>query len=169
MLFLLLALQGCFSLLALAEQGVLVAANLCQLLVLFVYLCLLFLDELSLGTLVGGVFAYKTQTTVYLGEVLGTEYEHQLVLYALMACHIAHGLDEVALALTELCLKGGELTLDDVDVAVDDLDVFLDAIDGLALLVYLCVDLYEVVESLAYIVLLGFELFLLVADLFLYL
>ena len=61
------------------------------------------------------------------------------------------------------------MAFEDVNVAVDDLDVFLYVVDISTLLFYLSIDEYKVVEPLAYVVLLGFELPFLVADFFLYL
>ena len=105
LLFLLFALQGGFCLSSLAQQVVLVASHLSELLVFLRDLFLLLTDELSLCTLVGGIFTDETQSTVYLCEVLGTKDEHQLVLYAIVTSHVTHGLDELCLALVELGLE----------------------------------------------------------------
>ena len=107
----------------LVEQTALVAAYLSQLGMLLVHLLLLGLELLALRPLVGSILPYKAETAVHLRQALGREDEHELVLYAAVACHVAHGADEAGTPFAQLRLKGGELSLQDADVRVQSLDV----------------------------------------------
>ena len=80
LLLVLPCLQLGFLLHAFLQQAVLLSLDGHKLLALVLHLKLFGLYLLALGTLVGGVLTDKPQTAVHLGEVLGGEYEHQLVL-----------------------------------------------------------------------------------------
>ncbi len=76
-----------------------------QLLVLIVHLQLLSLYSLALHLLVRRVLADERETAVHLGQVLGTEDKHQLVLHRMMPAHISHRTDILVLSILQLLLK----------------------------------------------------------------
>ena len=90
-----------------------------QLLVLIIHLLLLSLYSLALHLLVRRVLTDERETAVHLGQVLGTEDKHQLVLHRMMSAHISHRTDILVLSILQLLLKGLQLCLQDTDVSID--------------------------------------------------
>ena len=121
---------------------------------LLVHLLLLGLELFALCPLVGGILPYEAEAAVHLRQALGREDEHELVLYAAVACHVAHGADEAGTPFAQLRLKGGELSLQDADVRVQSLDVGGDVVDGLLVLSDLRIEADDLLQAVVDILLL---------------
>ena len=135
-----------------------------QLHMLLVHLLLLCLYSLALHLLIGRILADEGKSAIHLGKILGTEDEHQLVLYSMMTAHIAHGTDILVLSVLQLLLKGFQLRLQDTDISVDMMNILLDAINLLLTLVYLTVQYHQVFQSLLHIRLIPAERLFLLLD-----
>ena len=129
---------------AFVEQLPLVVLYCAQLLELQVHFLFLGFYGLALSALVGGIFAHETNTSVHLGQVVGTEDKHQLALGGLVAVHIAHRLDIVLLALVQLVLQLVELRNQLLYFYVKVRDVVPDGVYCAALHINLGVDDHEI-------------------------
>ena len=164
LLLILLGLQLALCLLALVEQLVFGALGLLQLAVLLVQFLLFLFDEFALRPLVCRIFAHEAQASVSLRQTLGTEDEHQLILYGPVLTHVTHRLDIFLLALIKLALECAYLRAQDTDIIVQTLDFRLEALDGLLLVVDLAIDDHEILQALRHVGLVGLQLALLHLD-----
>ena len=135
-----------------------------QLLVLIVHLLLLSLYSLALHLLVRRVLADERETAVHLGQVLGTEDKHQLVLHRMMPAHISHRTDILVLSILQLLLKGLQLRLQDTDVSINMMNIFLDTFNLLLTLVYFAIQRHQVFQALLHVSLVLAQSLLLLPD-----
>ena len=86
------------------EKGIFLVAYLQQLLILGCQLLLFGFHQFALCTLEGCIFPYKAQSAIHLGKTTCAEDEHEFVLDATVASHIAHRGDEFLASFGQLFL-----------------------------------------------------------------
>ena len=149
------------------QQSTHVAAGLVQFVNLLPHLFALLLHGLALCPLVDSVFTDKAQTTVHLGEVMGTEDEHQTVLEIPVPVHVAQRVHEALLTGVEFLFQYLDVLVQFVDVALQFTDIISDGVNGLALVVDLVIDHHQVLESLLDVALVFHEFPFLLLDILL--
>ena len=123
------------------------------------------LHRFGLILLIGRIFAHKTQSSIHLRQISGTEHKHQSALQVAVAMHVLHRLDEALLALFEFFVQCDHLHLQRVDITIQTIDIMTNGINRLTFIGNLVVDNQQVLQTILHIALVGFQLALLLLNL----
>ena len=95
----------------------------------------------------GGVLLHVAHAAHHLGEIVGREDEHELVLHRAVLAHIDHCLGIALLLDLEFLLQLDDLGVEGVDGGIERHDVAVEAVDGLLLPAYLMVKHQHAVKT----------------------